>query len=700
MRRLSLFVQTPLLSSLDFDSAEAIQDGFFSIYPLNLDPDYFSLLLEAKPCVLLVSVDQVESHAEVGQFLDAFRKYRVERGGLERDPGLRIVIVSDSRVPRVSWSHLGVYELMVGPVFPNVLSYKLVRHYHKAISAKQGALPLVLKEENEALPTVKNEKEVWRVFAGRTKSASAPETLLRSFPRPEEVPVQKTTILMRIPDLDPEEGVWALKTVDEESGEELWEWKNKDGIREGVPDLAFAGERPVYVPEKKCWQFTSEMPKLYRGYRKARERSTLLECILTPDDFLELKVAPSLKVEAFKRQLFVMSSSGEEKVELNKRIRTTAAGARPVAGRSERGDSKEGGAERRASGEVSLPPSLGQLKYHDPSVMPFRKNSSSFGNDEDGSLSQSDESSPVSDGKNQNSRTIDGPSAAVIPFVNSKKSEARSPREEVSGKNASEILQELKQKVISKKIEELKGAPKPGESKASAAPGVIQKNGVRGLQKSLFDEASSATGEASDQIRNGLSWRAPDRYSPDGLLPAISNEAPKQNEGSQALDEGAKGIRSSSLNQGQDSVASSGFEGAGSGLEKNVSSGSAEPGRHHFKAEDSRGKNGASVRMDEAGEGSVFSVLYEDDELRSIQKDGNAEQALIESIGPELSGATPGELHFIRRIGKVSLKKKLRLMNKNPLAPVPKLTEAQKKSLMGRILAFIVGLFQKTSRAS
>jgi hypothetical protein len=276
MRRLSTFVQTPALPSLEAGIPILAQGELFSTYALKLDSELFPLLLEAKPCLLLLSLSDSATTASVTQFLTDFRTYRLANGGLARDPACRIVLVADSRVPRTSWSKLGAYEVMIAPVQPHVLAFKLARHYHKALAVKDEPRKLVLQEEIEiSAPSASNE---WKIsLSGSSGHHSDPQkqTFHSSHTHAQ---VQKISVRATLPGFNPDIGAWKKKENADDDLEEVWEWKNKveHSDPEKREDWSFTGEMPVYDSKDKTWTMTVDSPRMMRGFREGKQSESYL----------------------------------------------------------------------------------------------------------------------------------------------------------------------------------------------------------------------------------------------------------------------------------------------------------------------------------------------------------------------------------------------------------------------------------------
>ena len=280
------------------------EQELFTLYPLRLEADLFPLLMEAKPCVLLLPLTH-SSQSEIYQLLKEFKDYRLAQGGQARDPALRIVVLSERDVPRGNWTQLGTYELMTGPVLPNVFSFKLSRHYNKALSVSDfvDELPLLAEAILIEDPPPGPEPTEWRTFSVRDKVAEPKTTHL-------------FTLALHLPELKPEKGSWIQQETDDPF-EEHWEWEPHPHSHshlqtKGVPDpnpysWQFSGEKPVYIPARKTWEFKSDSPQLYKTRKSGLEEGRAIPLIEHCEDALggeKLKAKAELRVESIEKKTF------------------------------------------------------------------------------------------------------------------------------------------------------------------------------------------------------------------------------------------------------------------------------------------------------------------------------------------------------------------------------------------------------------
>lgn len=309
MRRISTFVQIPALLSLEAGIALLAEGELFSTYSLKLDSELFPLLLEAKPCVLVLSLSDPASSAEIAKFLTDFKAYRLLNGGLARDPACRIVLVSDAKVPRVSWAHYGVYEVMVAPVTAYVFDFKMSRHYHKALTAEEATLeqPTLLNSVTEMKePSSKNQ---WKILLKKEKpklsGLETPETEGSQKHERPKIDVYRAIVCTALDELKPDEGIWARLEPIEEESEAQWEWKPNHESIPKKPTWIYTGEIPSYDPKSRSWIFAGDAPKLMRGYREdPKHYQTEFECTFGPAEELTLNVAGGISVKSFKSETY------------------------------------------------------------------------------------------------------------------------------------------------------------------------------------------------------------------------------------------------------------------------------------------------------------------------------------------------------------------------------------------------------------
>ncbi len=338
MRRLSLFVHE-LNPQVSKAGHEGVSDSeLFAVHSFKLDAELFSLLVEAKPCVLFIPLAHDDLN-ETYQLLKEFRDYRLAQGGLSRDPALRIIILSEKHSFRGNWSPLGIYELISGPVMPNVLSFKLSRHYHKALSAEANSIEAPLLEEVEMVNEVASGVSeplvtsfpVAQAGATAPSEGAAPLSSLRSEPsmrspasndeaegwriyrspgpvKASERKMEAITVRARLPFLKTEEGSW-IKRESLDTFEEEWEWKNKliSVPEDRAKSWRFTGEKPVYDPEDQTWQLRGEAPRLYQWHESdqmAEVETPLLEWVSSEKNESTFRAKKDILLHSVKRQTF------------------------------------------------------------------------------------------------------------------------------------------------------------------------------------------------------------------------------------------------------------------------------------------------------------------------------------------------------------------------------------------------------------
>jgi len=281
--RLSLFVQVPFHASLNDGVASIKQSELYAVHAFKLDASFFPVLLQMKPCLVLISTLDEASKRESLRFLHDFRQYRRAQGQPVRDPALRVVVIAkDRQAAGTNWPDLGVYELMIAPVPPNVLTYKLSRHHQKALVADRQPRPSMPPEVAPMLEVAKHEapglQKEWRVFRA---SEPQPKSESRTF----------FEIEAALPSIDPEQGEWVSQA--EEGAENRWEWKAQASSRFSAK-LSFYGEKPVYEAARKSWKFSGEAPRLMRTHEEGAAEGTAVEGSAVEDFPAENAIAKDL----------------------------------------------------------------------------------------------------------------------------------------------------------------------------------------------------------------------------------------------------------------------------------------------------------------------------------------------------------------------------------------------------------------------
>jgi|GEM_PF-3090134 len=310
--RLSLFVQVPFHASLNDWFASMKKSELYAVHAFKFDSALFPVLLQMKPCLILISTLDESSKKEGLRFLHDFRQYRRAQGYPVRDPALRIVVIAkDRQAAGTNWPDLGVYELMIAPVPPNVLTYKISRHHQKALAADRQPRPQVPPEVAPMVEVTHTEAAIqreWRVFQA-SEPPSKPE--LRAI-----IEIEAT-----LPSMDPEQGEWVPQA--ETEAENRWEWK-PHSQHSGTPRLSFSGEKPVYEAARNAWKFSGEAPRLTRTSEDvtkcaardvakdaasesetSRTTDVLFQTQKTPDRRTsEVQVKPQLQIHGIRRTTY------------------------------------------------------------------------------------------------------------------------------------------------------------------------------------------------------------------------------------------------------------------------------------------------------------------------------------------------------------------------------------------------------------
>lgn len=305
MRRVSLFVHSPVQANLESGVAALRLGDHYAVHELKLDEELFPLLVEAKPCVLMASIDGPDQGNAVYNLMKDFRTYRIKNRGASRDPGLRIVIVSEGKLPRLNWASLGIYEVIIGPVHPNVLTYKMNRHYQKSLTAlevePEVELDLIKDVELKPVSTIPG----WKIF----KSSHAEKVENKIFRKSDEL-IQQLSLRVRIADLDPERGEWR-KSLEQTEPPPQWNWEFvEEDPEHGKLTWQFRGEEPTYHLEDQSWQFSSAAPKLLKLNSAKEIVETEFEYLPKAVEGKEpnLKVKPSLDLRSVNSRTYAKPS--------------------------------------------------------------------------------------------------------------------------------------------------------------------------------------------------------------------------------------------------------------------------------------------------------------------------------------------------------------------------------------------------------
>ena len=152
MQRITLFVHAPLLPGLESCLNEVAAGDQFLVKIQVLSKTTFQELFRSRPCVLLIPIDENETPAVI-RLLKEIKNDRIKSGGDSSDPSFRIVVMSKKNdILPVHWASLGVHELMMGVPSPEVFSFKLERHYQKAIAPVTRLKTLI--EPDQSKPKV------------------------------------------------------------------------------------------------------------------------------------------------------------------------------------------------------------------------------------------------------------------------------------------------------------------------------------------------------------------------------------------------------------------------------------------------------------------------------------------------------------------------------------------------------------------
>jgi hypothetical protein len=257
MSAFSLFIHYPLAKSLSDALTTIDHSELFSSHVLPLDSDLATLVLEAKPCVCVLSVLDHKSRHETKAFLECLRATKSSYQENFRDPTVRIIVLAEGKgIAIENWSKYGIHEYWISPFTPTVALHKLARHYHKALAHefKDQSDSKILEETDAAKVEETADAKLYYMTAGEDNAA-------KRF-------VERFRIKLEMPGVDPKYGNWNVSNdpKDEEGFDDVWTWTYEDPSKKGQVKWYFRGDRPVF--KNGMWFFSGEQPKLYSFTKK------------------------------------------------------------------------------------------------------------------------------------------------------------------------------------------------------------------------------------------------------------------------------------------------------------------------------------------------------------------------------------------------------------------------------------------------
>ncbi len=292
MQKIALFIHEPVLPDVEKALDELRSGEHFNVQLTPINPQTFPMLWKARPCVVLVPLYAGKA-ALTQRLLKDLQQLRLDRGGELRDPSFRIVIVSEkNETSQVNWASLGVYEMMMGVPNPQVLSFKLERHYQKAITAGKR-----IEAEPDApeakRPTYFTHRE-WNILYQPKSSQPKPFLYSNHSSHKIKVPI---SISVRIKELEGRKGNWNRK---ESAKGPCWEWadefENLRSLAFKSNKIRFYGENPSFNPIEQSWNLDGLSPKLVSIDEKSQTEEVLIEGFAEAGGVPTLSVKPEVKV--------------------------------------------------------------------------------------------------------------------------------------------------------------------------------------------------------------------------------------------------------------------------------------------------------------------------------------------------------------------------------------------------------------------
>ena len=245
----------------------------YSIHHLHFDDDIIKLILHERPSVCVLSQTDGIIRNEALQLLEKIKQQKIALNRPIKDPTFRIILVAfESGIPTRNWGDLGVHEIMIAPVLPKALAFKLSRHHQKAITAfeieklsiQEPSQPIFETELQEQKPPTE-----WRSFIQKNQDPVFP---------PQGLKKDKITFTISSPLLPkPETGEWSQEDTDTKSDTKLekkWQWSEKKESNK-KPKWSFEGDKPEYSTKKEAWSFSGSSPKLQKkDYTESKEQKT------------------------------------------------------------------------------------------------------------------------------------------------------------------------------------------------------------------------------------------------------------------------------------------------------------------------------------------------------------------------------------------------------------------------------------------
>jgi hypothetical protein len=705
MRRLCLFVHTPVTPSLGLGVNSIAIGDLFTPHALKLDEELFPLLLEAKPCVILASIADSESSAAVYNLMREFKEFRMSNGSAARDPGLRIVIVSEGQIPRLNWASLGIYELIIGPVQANVLTYKLNRHYHKAIDAgdpEPDTTPANLLKDVEMKAEASSTPE-WKTF-----TSSPLEKLQTRVFKKSETEVKEISLRVAIPGLNPAAGKWKKSDVQMDPPPE-WNWEYSQETPEGPTKWSFRGEEPVYHPEDGTWQFISTLPKLLSYGRNTTGIPDVQFEYLpkpSPDGEGKLNVKADLQVKSIRTQTYSEPNSDldplivddSKKIAENEISQDEIAAAMADLENAILEKKQNYGAMPRER-EKSAGPGWGKA----PDLRGEDSGANSDANSADAKNRTREKLKP-NYGEVPRERDLDPESNAANEKKKRSAREGLKPhypplRELAPGEEASEADSEAKPKGLEKNkdfpLQKERETSSPDSSNANRVSAQNERNDAKKSSEPADEPLGNEFTKQKGSLSKDLEHSAPKKHSsigggPDESTPKIAPK-PFPLTNPQSTLKKNPSLRDE-INFASNPIINGDTPArAGVNLQSRASEETSEAHKKSFSSEKTLEKNSTRIQKDE--DAGSLSALYDDDEdakAKAKRKEQNEVSTDIELFDEHI-----WKFRMVKRANLVKNQSTGALAQKTSLAPQQKLSLEEKRSIVDRILRFIVEFFTR-----
>ena len=260
MSSIPLYINLPIAPSLSKALTALERDGYYSIHLVKFDVDILKLMIATRPCASVFSITDEASYSSTFEMLENLKKLHSANGEFARQPALRMILVAEHwGVTLERWMEVGIHEFIPAPITKKALTFKLNRHYVKAVSsaaANEGQAPvdpfsssdeeiLVKQSEADSPP----DRQTFYIPGGGGDLAGRHERIV---------------IIAQIPLIGTGLEVW--KPVADSIGfEETWVAVIPGkiaGSDTGSQALFFTGDKPVYDKKAGHWIFQGEAPKL------------------------------------------------------------------------------------------------------------------------------------------------------------------------------------------------------------------------------------------------------------------------------------------------------------------------------------------------------------------------------------------------------------------------------------------------------